>query len=254
MRGIWFHEGSSGCEVRPANLPFRPDGVKGSLADINARAVWLTRSPTPRDLASVGPHLSIVLSGDVLYRYASTTQPLGRGDFAYLDVASDSVEENCKGDAWRLLISVHEWTPSAVGPGASLSTVPRHGRPTMSWLYDDGGHSRTEPFRWPHSLLEVPEVRQWPRLQGGFVYLKTYPGDNTAFSDRHCSPRRQLAVTLAGNGANETCDGTRVALEAGDMALIEDTSGHGHLTLGQSTRVVLFLALAPGQLEMPREL
>ena len=234
MRGIWFHEGSSGCEVRPANLPFRPDGVKGRLTDIDASAVWLTRSRTPRDLASVGPHLSIVLSGDVLYRYASTTQALGRGDFAYLDVASDSLEEDCEGDAWRLLISVHEWTPSEVEPGASLSTVPRHGRPAMSWLYDDGGHSRTEPFRWPHSLLEVPEIRQWPRLQGGFVYLKTYPGDNTAFSDRHCSPRRQLAVTLAGNGANETCDGTRVALEAGDLALIEDTSGHGHLTLDRT--------------------
>ena len=93
MRGIWFHEGGSGCEVRPANLPFRPDGVKGSLADINARAVWLTRSPTPRDLCIELDRISIVLSGDVLYRYASTTQPLGRGDFAYLDVASDSVKE-----------------------------------------------------------------------------------------------------------------------------------------------------------------
>ena len=124
----------------------------------------------------------------------------------------------------------------------------------MSWLYDDGGHSRTEPFRWPHSLLEVPEVRQWPRLQGGFVYLKTYPGDNTAFSDRHCSPRRQLAVTLAGNGANETCDGTRVALEAGDMALIEDTSVTGISRWDRARESFFFSRVAPGQLEMPREL
>ena len=257
MHGVWFSEGSSsGCELRGANLPFRPDGIKGNLGDIEARAVWLTRTKCrrPRDLASVGPHLSIVLSGVVRYRFESKTQVLGPGDFAYLDVQSESLREDCDDtDAWRLLVTVNAWKPTVGGLGSWSPAAPRCGRPTMSWLYDDAGHSRTEPFRWPYSLLQVPEVRKWPRLQGGFVYLKTYPSDNTEFSDRHCSPRRQLAVTLAGNGVNETCDGTRTALKAGDLALIEDTTGHGHLTLGQGKRIVLFLAIAPGHLELVRE-
>jgi hypothetical protein len=46
---------------------------------------------------------------------------------------------------------------------------------------------------------------------------------------RHTAPRRQLAFVLSGVLEIECID-DRVALEAGDAVLIEDTTGAGHLT------------------------
>jgi hypothetical protein len=46
----------------------------------------------------------------------------------------------------------------------------------------------------------------------------------------HNAPARQLAVTVAGKIDVEASDGTKVHLDTGDMAFLEDTTGKGHST------------------------
>ena len=61
----------------------------------------------------------------------------------------------------------------------------------------------------------------------------------------HNAPRRQFIVHLEGTVEVEASDGERRRFEPGDVVLVEDTSGRGHVTrwVGDGERRVLFLAL-----------
>ena len=48
--------------------------------------------------------------------------------------------------------------------------------------------------------------------------------------DYHCAPARQFVVVLAGVLEAETTDGEVRRMEPGDVALVEDTTGRGHIT------------------------
>jgi len=63
---------------------------------------------------------------------------------------------------------------------------------------------------------------------------------------RHNAPRRQFIVHLEGSVEVEASDGERRRFEAGDLVLVEDVEGDGHITQwvgGDAGRRVLFLAL-----------
>lgn len=64
----------------------------------------------------------------------------------------------------------------------------------------------------------------------------------------HPAPRRQFVVHLAGRAELEVSDGDRRRIGPGDVVLVEDTAGKGHITrrLGTEDRVTLFLPLADG--------
>lgn len=64
--------------------------------------------------------------------------------------------------------------------------------------------------------------------------------------DWHPGGRRQYVVDLAGHKEIEVSGGVKVELEPGDIELIEDTSGKGHLTrnVGTEDDVSLWLPLA----------
>jgi len=65
-------------------------------------------------------------------------------------------------------------------------------------------------------------------------------------SDWHTAPRRQYVITLSGHGELEVAGGKKIAVGPGDIELVEDTTGKGHITkvTGTEERVTLQLPLA----------
>src|ERR1700730_12406042 len=72
------------------------------------------------------------------------------------------------------------------------------------------------------------------RLAGGSV------------DDWHRAPRRQYVITLSGRGEIEVAGGKKISVGPGNIALVEDTTGKGHITkvIGTEDRVTLQLPLA----------
>jgi quercetin dioxygenase-like cupin family protein len=64
-------------------------------------------------------------------------------------------------------------------------------------------------------------------------------------SDWHTAPRRQYVITLSGHGELEVAGGKKIAVGPGDIELVEDTTGKGHITrvTGTEERVTLQLPL-----------
>lgn len=64
--------------------------------------------------------------------------------------------------------------------------------------------------------------------------------------DWHRAPRRQYVITLSGRGELEVAGGKKIAVGPGNIDLVEDTTGKGHITkvVGAEDRVTLQLPLA----------
>jgi quercetin dioxygenase-like cupin family protein len=64
--------------------------------------------------------------------------------------------------------------------------------------------------------------------------------------DWHRAPRRQYVITLSGRGEIEAAGGKKITVGPGDIDLVEDTTGKGHITrvIGAEDRVTLQLPLA----------
>jgi quercetin dioxygenase-like cupin family protein len=63
-------------------------------------------------------------------------------------------------------------------------------------------------------------------------------------SDWHVGPMRQYVITLSGRAELEVGDGKKVAVGPGQINLIEDTTGKGHITRNLEDRVVVTIPLA----------
>jgi hypothetical protein len=61
------------------------------------------------------------------------------------------------------------------------------------------------------------------------IKLFVVPAELSVF-DLHTAPERQLAVSLNGTVEYETSDGDIRRFAAGDIVLVEDTTGRGHIT------------------------
>ena len=64
--------------------------------------------------------------------------------------------------------------------------------------------------------------------------------------DWHRAPRRQYVITLSGRGEIEVAGGKKISVGPGNINLVEDTTGKGHITkvMGTEDRVTLQLPLA----------
>lgn len=64
--------------------------------------------------------------------------------------------------------------------------------------------------------------------------------------DWHRAPRRQYVITLSGRGELEVAGGKKISVGPGNIDLVEDTTGKGHITsvIGKDDRVTLQLPLA----------
>lgn len=77
----------------------------------------------------------------------------------------------------------------------------------------------------------------------GVQFRRQAPG---YFNDWHPGPRRQLIITLSGQGEMEVAGGRKIALVPGRIELIEDLTGKGHITrvVGKEDRVSIAIPLA----------
>lgn len=64
--------------------------------------------------------------------------------------------------------------------------------------------------------------------------------------DWHTAPRRQYVITLSGHGELEVAGGKKIPVGPGNIDLVEDTTGKGHITrvTGSEDRVTLQLPLS----------
>jgi len=64
--------------------------------------------------------------------------------------------------------------------------------------------------------------------------------------DFHPASRRQYVITLRGEGEIELANGQKIVARAGDVLLMEDVTGKGHISRGRGTadRVTLFIPVA----------
>ena len=65
-------------------------------------------------------------------------------------------------------------------------------------------------------------------------------------SDWHTAPRRQYVITLSGHGELEISGGKKIAVGPGNIELVEDTTGKGHITrvVGAEDRVTIQIPLS----------
>ena len=63
-------------------------------------------------------------------------------------------------------------------------------------------------------------------------------------SDWHVGPMRQYVITLSGRAELEVGGGKKVAVGPGQIDLIEDTTGKGHITRNLEDRIVVTIPLA----------
>ena len=82
-------------------------------------------------------------------------------------------------------------------------------------------------------------------------FRRTPPG---SFSDWHVGPRRQFVITLSGRGEIEVAGGKKIAVGPGQINLIEDTTGKGHITrnLGPEDRIAITIPLADQTVDSAR--
>jgi len=81
------------------------------------------------------------------------------------------------------------------------------------------------------------------QFSGNGFQFRYMPADLNA--DWHPAPRRQMVVTITGEGEIETGDGQVLIVKPGVMTFLEDTTGKGHKTRarGGSGRLSIFLPL-----------
>jgi quercetin dioxygenase-like cupin family protein len=61
--------------------------------------------------------------------------------------------------------------------------------------------------------------------------------------DWHTGPRRQFVITLNGQAELEVANGQKVPIGPGNINLIEDTTGKGHITHNIADRIVVTIPL-----------
>jgi quercetin dioxygenase-like cupin family protein len=61
--------------------------------------------------------------------------------------------------------------------------------------------------------------------------------------DWHTGPRRQFVITLSGRAELEVANGQKVPIGPGNINLIEDTTGKGHITHNIEDRIVVTVPL-----------
>jgi len=115
----------------------------------------------------------------------------------------------------------------------------------------------TRLFTGPDGQTHVEEIEaKFPGSGGSEIYkLMANAGAElrraTAgrVSDWHTAPRRQYVITLSGHGELEVSGGKKISVGPGNIELVEDTTGKGHITrvVGTEDRVTIQIPLSDHQ-------
>jgi len=132
-----------------------------------------------------------------------------------------------------------------------LLLTPRT-QPTVVLAQTHAPVTITRLFTGPDGQTHSDETEADFSGQGGLFKLmpvngaeirRASPGGGPA--TWHTGPQRQYVITLKGHGELEIADGKKIAVGPGDIELIEDTTGRGHITrvTGTDDRIILLLQL-----------
>lgn len=127
----------------------------------------------------------------------------------------------------------------AQGPRQTVSAQTQTKKPLMiTHLYTGpDGQTHAEEIEAKFNEKEVAMLMQSKgaelhRAKGGSV------------DDWHRAPRRQYVITLSGRAELEVAGGKKIQVGPGNIDLVEDTTGKGHITKVLEDRVTLQLPLA----------
>jgi hypothetical protein len=76
----------------------------------------------------------------------------------------------------------------------------------------------------------------------GIIFRHAFPG---AVNDWHRAPRRQYVINLSGQSEIEIGDGTKRSFNPGDIFLVDDLTGRGHISraVGNQPRVFVTIPI-----------
>ena len=126
-------------------------------------------------------------------------------------------------------------------PGVVLAQA--HKPVMMTRLYaGPDGQTHAEEVELKFSAGKPAEVFKMMQVTGAELH-RTAGG---SFDDWHRAPRRQYVITLSGRGELEVAGGKKITVGPGNIDLVEDTTGKGHITkvVGADDRVTIQLPLA----------
>lgn len=135
-----------------------------------------------------------------------------------------------------LLLNIHMRTKEVMAAQTHRPVV-------ITRLYTGSdGQTHAEQFEANFTAGSVTDISKMMQVNGAELH-RASPG---SVADWHQGPRRQYVITLSGHGEIEVAGGKKIPMGPGDIELVEDTAGKGHITrvLGNEDRVTLQLPLA----------
>ncbi|PWU06650.1 MAG: hypothetical protein C5B51_11825 [Terriglobia bacterium] len=113
----------------------------------------------------------------------------------------------------------------------------------MTRLYTGAdGQTHADEVEAKFTVGSTNEVFQLMGVTGAELH-RAKPG---TVQDWHVAPRRQYVITLSGRAELEVAGGKKILVGPGNIDLVEDTTGKGHITrvVGNEERVTLQLPLS----------
>ena len=99
--------------------------------------------------------------------------------------------------------------------------------------------THTEEVEATFATTTGRNVAQLMKITGAELH-RTAAG---SVQDWHTAPQRQYVITLSGRAELEVGDGKKVPVGPGQINLIEDTTGKGHITRNLEDRIVVTIPL-----------
>ena len=132
--------------------------------------------------------------------------------------------------------------------GRDASPSQKHKPLMMTRLYTGpDGQTHAEEVEAKFTAGNANEVFRLMKITGGELH-RAAPG---TVIDWHTAPRRQYVITLSGQAELEVAGGKKIHVGPGNIDLVEDTTGKGHITrvTGTEDRVTLQLPVSdqPGR-------
>ncbi|HZD44270.1 MAG TPA: cupin domain-containing protein [Methanomicrobiales archaeon] len=123
---------------------------------------------------------------------------------------------------------------------------PKLTRVTYRRIYSDAkGGSHTDVLTVEQSLVQgaPPAAPFYVSRDGPATKYRFYTFEPGWIGDWHPAPTRQFLALLSGEVEMETTDGTILRFSPGDLVLLEDTSGRGHLTRNIGDGYAMYLVV-----------
>lgn len=126
---------------------------------------------------------------------------------------------------------------------AAGMVMAQDSKPVMVTRLFTGPDGQTHAEEIAIKLAGDPQNQASEMLKASGAEIHRYPAGHV--NSWHVAPRRQLVVTVSGKGEIEVAGGKRIPIPTGNLLLVEDTTGKGHITrvVGNQDRVTIQIPL-----------